>query len=62
MNHTTIHDCKLIDLRKISDPRGNLTVIEGNTDVPFRQNASIISMMYPVAKVVARMLTKNSIS
>ncbi len=35
MNHTTIHDCKLIDLRKISDPRGNLTVIEGNTDVPF---------------------------
>lgn len=35
MNHTTIHDCKLIDLRKISDPRGNLTVIEGNDDVPF---------------------------
>lgn len=21
MHHTTIHDCKLIDLRKISDPR-----------------------------------------
>lgn len=35
MDHTTIHDCKLIDLRKISDPRGNLTVIEGNDDVPF---------------------------
>lgn len=35
MQHTTIHDCKLIDLRKISDPRGNLTVIEGNRDVPF---------------------------
>ena len=35
MHHTTIHDCKLIDLRKISDPRGNLTVIEGNDDVPF---------------------------
>ena len=35
MNHTTIHDCKLMDLRKISDPRGNLTVIEGNDDVPF---------------------------
>ena len=35
MNHTTIHNCKLIDLRKISDPRGNLTVIEGNDDVPF---------------------------
>lgn len=35
MQHTTIHDCKLIDLRKIADPRGNLTVIEGNGDIPF---------------------------
>lgn len=35
MRTTTIHDCKLIDLRKISDPRGNLTVIEGNGDIPF---------------------------
>lgn len=32
---TTIDDCKLIDLRKISDPRGNLTPIEGCLDVPF---------------------------
>ena len=35
MKHNTIHDCRLIDLRKISDPRGNLTVIEGNGDIPF---------------------------
>lgn len=35
MKTTTIHDCKLIDLRKISDPRGNLTIIEANRDVPF---------------------------
>lgn len=35
MKHTTIDDCRLIDLRKISDPRGNLTVIEGNGDIPF---------------------------
>ena len=35
MKHTTIHDCKLVDLRKISDPRGNLTVIEVNEDIPF---------------------------
>ena len=35
MRHTTISDCKLIDLRKISDPRGNLTIIESNGDVPF---------------------------
>ena len=32
---TTIDDCKIIDLRKIHDPRGNLTPIEGNADVPF---------------------------
>jgi len=35
MQQTTIDDCKIIDLRKISDPRGNLTVIEGNGDIPF---------------------------
>ena len=33
--HSTIEDCKIIDLRKISDPRGNLTPIEGGADVPF---------------------------
>ena len=32
---STLDDCKIIDLRKISDPRGNLTVIEENADVPF---------------------------
>lgn len=31
----TITDCKIIDLRKIHDPQGNLTPIEGNLDVPF---------------------------
>ena len=35
MTHSTIHDCRIIDLRKISDPRGNLTPIEGGTDIPF---------------------------
>lgn len=35
MEHTTINDCKIIDLRKIHDARGNLTPIEGNSDVPF---------------------------
>lgn len=28
-------DCKIIDLPKISDPRGNLTYIEGDRHVPF---------------------------
>lgn len=35
MKHTTVDDCKLIDLRKISDPRGNLTPVEGAQDIPF---------------------------
>ena len=32
---STINECKIIDLRKISDPRGNLTPIEGGLDIPF---------------------------
>jgi hypothetical protein len=31
----SIQDCKLIELPKISDPRGNLTFIEGAKHVPF---------------------------
>lgn len=31
----TIDDCRIIDLRKIHDSRGNLTPIESNLDVPF---------------------------
>jgi dTDP-4-dehydrorhamnose 3,5-epimerase-like enzyme len=30
-----IEQCRLIDLPKISDPRGNLTFIEGNRHSPF---------------------------
>ena len=30
-----INNCKIIDLPKIADPRGNLTFIEGNSHVPF---------------------------
>ena len=33
-----IKDCGIIDLLKISDPRGNLTFIEGNKHVPFAIN------------------------
>ena len=32
----SINECKVVKLKKISDPRGNLTVIEDNKDVPFR--------------------------
>lgn len=34
-NNSTINECCIIDLRKISDPRGNLTPIESGLDVPF---------------------------
>lgn len=30
MNKTTVHDLKLIQIPKIHDPRGNLSVIEGD--------------------------------
>ncbi len=32
---TTLDDCRIINLRKISDVRGNLTPIEANEDIPF---------------------------
>ena len=31
----TIADCRMLELPKIHDPRGNLTFIEGNQHVPF---------------------------
>lgn len=31
----SIQDCRVIELPKISDPRGNLTFIEGNQNIPF---------------------------
>ena len=30
-----LQDCRIIELPKIEDPRGNLTVIEGNKHIPF---------------------------
>lgn len=32
---STVDDCRLIDLPKVSDPRGNLTFIEEGRHVPF---------------------------
>lgn len=31
----SLTECKIIDLEKISDPRGNLTFIEGRKHIPF---------------------------
>ena len=34
--HMTIQECRLIDLAKIADPRGNLTFIESGRHIPFQ--------------------------
>lgn len=34
----SVADCKLIELPKISDPRGNLSFIEGGQHIPFNIN------------------------
>lgn len=31
----SVHECKVIELPKIADPRGNLTFIEGGKHIPF---------------------------
>lgn len=33
--YTTVNDCAVVDIRKYSDNRGYLSVIEGETDIPF---------------------------
>lgn len=33
--HTTVDDCRIIDIRRYSDNRGFLSVIEGSIDIPF---------------------------
>ena len=35
MKPASVQDCKIIDLPKIPDPRGNLTFVEGNNHIPF---------------------------
>ena len=43
---TIIDDCKIINLPKIQDPRGNLTFIEGENHIPF--NIKRIFYLYDV--------------
>ena len=35
MKGNSVDDCKIVDIRKFSDSRGYLSVIEGGLDVPF---------------------------
>lgn len=32
---TTVHDCKVIDIRRYTDTRGYLSVVENGLDIPF---------------------------
>ena len=32
---SSLHQCRIIELPKVTDPRGNLTFIEGNSQIPF---------------------------
>lgn len=34
-SRTTVDDCKVVELPRIHDPRGNLTFLEGHRHVPF---------------------------
>jgi len=34
-NKISINDCKIIDLNKVSNRRGNITSIQGNESIPF---------------------------
>jgi hypothetical protein len=42
----SLKDCKMVDLPKIHDPRGNLTFIEGGSHVPF--DIQRVSYLYDV--------------
>ena len=35
MKNSTVHDCQLIDIRRYSDTRGYLSVVENGLDIPF---------------------------
>ena len=35
MKQTTVNDCKMIDIRRYSDTRGYLSVVENDIDIPF---------------------------
>lgn len=35
MKNSTVNDCKIIDIRRYSDTRGYLSVVEGGIDIPF---------------------------
>ena len=49
MQHTTINDSRIIDIRKYTDNRGYLSVIEGGIDIPFEIKRIYYLYMVPEA-------------
>ena len=49
MQHTTVNDCRIIDIRKYTDSRGYLSVIEGGMDIPFEIKRIYYLYMVPEA-------------
>ena len=49
MKHTTVSDCRIIDIRKYTDNRGYLSVIEGGKDIPFEIKRIYYLYMVPEA-------------
>lgn len=49
MKHTTVDDCRIIDIRKYSDTRGYLSVIEEGEDIPFEIKRIYYLYMVPEA-------------
>lgn len=49
MKQTTINDCQIIDIRKYTDNRGYLSVIEGGVDIPFEIRRIYYLYMVPEA-------------
>lgn len=49
MRHTTVNDCRIIDIRKYTDNRGYLSVIEGGIDIPFEIKRIYYLYMVPEA-------------
>lgn len=49
MQHTTVNDCRIIDVRKYTDSRGYLSVIEGGMDIPFEIKRIYYLYMVPEA-------------
>ena len=49
MQHTTVNDSRIIEIRKYTDNRGYLSVIEGGTDIPFEIKRIYYLYMVPEA-------------